>query len=73
MKSFNGTFHDKCLPVEYLHPLGSRALLPDRAQSLASVLDAAEAQRQAHSLHGRISDAWKHVPGWAQRGTGNLF
>jgi type I restriction enzyme M protein len=23
-------------------------------------------------LHARMSDAWQHVPGWAQRGTGTL-
>lgn len=30
-------------------------------------------EQAADSLHGRMSDAWKHVPGWAQRGAGNAL
>jgi predicted metal-dependent hydrolase len=30
-------------------------------------------ERATDSLHGRMSDAWKHVPGWAQRGSGNVL
>lgn len=30
-------------------------------------------EQAADSLHGRMIDAWKHVPGWAQRGADNLL
>ena len=30
-------------------------------------------EQSADLLHGRMSDAWKHVPGWAQRGAGTLL
>jgi predicted metal-dependent hydrolase len=32
-----------------------------------------QGEQAADSLHGRMSDAWKYVPGWAQRGAGNLL
>jgi predicted metal-dependent hydrolase len=30
-------------------------------------------EQAADSLHGRMTDAWKYVPGWAQRGAGSLL